>query len=179
MKMVEKFRKIEALATKFTFWLAAVAVIGMMVMMLVTFFDVALRKTTGGVINGASEYASFGLCLLVMCGMGYCEMRRGHVQVTMFLRLMPEKLAFICLTIVNILGTITAFTLSYALLMQAIKLTGSSVQGVLTHIPYYPFYYICFVGILAFAFAHLFTTIRSLLALGSEEIAKDITKDWQ
>ena len=177
--MVNKFRKLEDTASKVTFWLAAIAVVGMMTMMLITFFDVVLRKTTGGTINGASEYASFGLCLLVMCGMGYCEMRKGHVQVTMFLRLMPRKAAFACLTLVNILGTITAFALSYAILMQGIKLTGSSVQGVLTHIPYYPFYYICFVGILAFALAHTITTIRSLLAIFNQEIADDITKEWQ
>ena len=177
--MVEKFRRFENVSKNITFWFALISVIGMMTMMLATFIDVVLRKTVQSSIVGASEYASFGLCLLVMCGMGYCEMCRGHVQVTMFLRLMPEKLAFFFLTLVNILGTATAFVLAVCVLRQGIKLTGSTVQGVLTGIPYYPFYYICFVGLLLFALAHLLTTIRSFLALFNEEIAKDITKDWQ
>lgn len=177
--MVEKFRKFENVSKNITFWFALISIIGMMTMMLVTFIDVILRKTVQSSIVGASEYASFGLCLLVMCGMGYCEMCRGHVQVTMFLRLMPEKLAFACLTLVNTLGTATAFVLAVCVLRQGIKLSTSTVKGVLTGIPYYPFYYVCFVGLMLFALAHLLTTTRSCFALFNKEIANDITKDWQ
>ena len=133
---MDRFKKLAGLFHKLTAVWATVSVVGVVIMMLITFIDVMLRKVTGKGLSGAAELVSFGLCLEVMNGMAYTEMEHGHVNVTMFLRLMPRRLSLAILALVNLCGTVCAGAITYGVFSQAIKLTSSTVQGVITKIPY-------------------------------------------
>ncbi len=176
---MDRFKKLAGLFHKLTEAWAAVSVAGVLVMMFVTAIDVLLRKTTGKGLSGAAELASFGLCLEVMNGMAYTEMEHGHVNVTMFLRLMPRRVSLAILTLVDLCGAICAGTITYGVFSQAIKLTTSTVQGVITKIPYWPFYYIAGVGLVLFTISLLITTIHTAAAVFLQDEAKELTSGWQ
>ena len=160
--------------------IAIIGGIGLVAMMLITVVEVAIRKTIGIGVRGATEYAQFSLCLIIFGALAYTESERGHLQITLILRPMPQKSRFSVLAFMNLANAATAGAITYGILSQAVKYSSAArtTTAMLTNIPYYPFYYICGVCCAFFTLTLLFTMITSICAIWNKEIAEDITSHW-
>ena len=65
--------------------MAAVSAVALGVMMLISTADVILRYFFLAPINGASEIVAMLLVIAATFGFGYCELRNGHIRITVFI----------------------------------------------------------------------------------------------
>ena len=172
------FKRIISVFSKITFVLAVTSVIGILAMVFVEVADVLMRKLFAIGVRGTTEYASFALCISIFGAIAYTETENSHINVTLFVQMLPLKARYICLFFVNLLSAITVALMSYGMLAQGIKLARSTVRGMLTSIPYYPFYIFCGFCAAVFAIACLMSALKHLLALWDEELANEVRSTW-
>lgn len=172
MKQATRFIK------KFNFCVAGISAFSVVVMMLVTVVDVFSRKAFLVGLRGVNEYVSFCLCMTILGAMAYTESEDGHLKITLLLGFMPAKVKFTVLSLMNLLNTAVSGVLAYGILAQAVKLSNTPTSGILTNIPYYPFYFICGSCCVIFSLTCLFSTLRSAIAIGNKEMAEEIQSHW-
>jgi len=71
--------------------LAIIATVALLVMMGISVADVAGRYFFLKPIRGAFEMVGMPLVIAAAMGMGYCELRRGHIRISLFTDRFPEK----------------------------------------------------------------------------------------
>lgn len=147
-------------------------------MMLLMFVDSMLGLFLNSRITGSYEVVQCMLCILVFTSWAYTQTVHGHIHVVMFVRMMPQKLRFICFSLTALLSTATMGFATYALMgvIKSKKASGECTGTLL--IPYWPFYVIELVAFLVFTLALLCDTIKSIIAIGDKEVAEEIMESW-
>ena len=160
------------------YYVCFVSMILVVVMMLLMTVDALLGKLFSSRILGTYELVQCMLCILVFTSWAYTQTQHGHIHVVMFVRMMPQKLRFICFSITALLSTATMGFACYALIgaIQG-KMASGEATGTLL-IPFWPFYIVEFVAFLMFTLALLCDTVKSILAIFDEEVAEDIMESW-
>jgi TRAP-type C4-dicarboxylate transport system permease small subunit len=142
-------------------YVSAVALFGMMML---TVADVFGRYVLSNPIKGTWELVGFMLVAAGGWGMGYCQIRKGHIRVDFLLSRFPEKIRAVLTILANFLGLV-AFSLLcwrcvlYAQYYLSIK-TGNATDTL--HIPLYPFVLVLAVGAGMLALVILFDLIHSI-----------------
>ena len=147
-------------------------------MMLIMFVDSMLGVFFNHRITGTYEIVQCILSIVVFTSWAYTQTEHGHIHVVMFVRMMPQKLRFICYSLTALLSTATMSFATYALIgaIQG-KMSSGEATGTLL-IPFWPFYIVEFIAFLVFTLALLCDTIKSMIAIFDNEIADDVMKSW-
>lgn len=146
--------------------------------MLLIVADVIVRKVLNSPISGAYEIVQYLLMSFIFASFAYTQSERGHIHITMLIRIMPQKLRFVCYSITGLLSTAVAAYLGYAAILQADQaLVGNYISGVL-RFQIYPFYWVMAITMFVFTIALFFDVIRSFIAMFNDDFANDIMKDW-
>ncbi len=163
---------------KVCYYICFVSMILVVVMMLLMTVDALLGKLFSARILGTYELVQCMLCILVFTSWAYTQTQHGHIHVVMFVRMMPQKLRFICFSLTALLSTVTMGFATYALIgaIQG-KLASGEATGTLL-IPYWPFYVVEFIAFLVFTLALLCDTIKAILAIVDKEVAEEIMESW-
>jgi TRAP-type C4-dicarboxylate transport system permease small subunit len=143
-------------------YIAAVALTGMM---MVTVADVFGRYFLNRPIRGAYELVGFLLVCAGSWGMGYCQVKKGHIRVDFLLQRFPRKAQAILTVMANLIGFI-AFSLLCWRVILLVQYYLSLRKGNATDtlgIPIFPFVIMLAIGIGMMALVILFDLVRSVV----------------
>lgn len=158
----------------FGFWLSTA---GICFVTLLISFDIIFR-IFGYPILGSYEIVEIAMSIVVFWAFAYTQHKKGNVNVTMFLKLLPPKVRMACYSFTSFLSVIMIGIVTYAaFLYGAIVLEKGSASGILD-IPFYPFYYIEGVAMALLTIVLLFDAINTVKALFDKELAGEIEKYW-
>jgi len=142
-------------------YVAAVALVGMM---MITVADVIGRYVFNNPISGTWELVGFMLVCAGSWGMGYCQIRKGHIRVDFLLHRFPEKMRGILTILAHFLGLVAFSLLCWRAVLYAqyyLSITRGDATDTL-HIPIFPFVLMLAVGAGMLALVLLFDLGHSL-----------------
>ncbi|MCL1828047.1 MAG: TRAP transporter small permease [Oscillospiraceae bacterium] len=151
---------------------------GFFAIMLLIVADVTLRKLLNSPIPGAYEIVQYALMASVFASFAYCQSERGHVHITMIIRLMPQKLRFAAYSFTGLLSAVIAGYLGYAAIRQANQAFEANYTTGLLKFAVFPFFWIMAITMFLFTVAIFFDVIRSVIAIFNRDFADEIQKDW-
>ena len=158
-----------------------ISYISMAVIVFIMFFNVicVIGRYTGYNITGGVEITQVTLSALIFSSWAYVQTQHGHIHVTMFLSMMPQKLRMALYTLTSLLTTVTLVFATVAVFEKMMKLitVEHTATGNLL-IPYWPFYLIEGISFFMFAVVLLRDAIKSAIAIFNEEYAKEVQSFW-
>ena len=141
-------------------YIAAFALTGMM---LLTVADVVGRYFFNRPIRGAYELVGFLLVWAGSWGMGYCQIKRGHIRVDFLAQRLSRKSRAILTVLANLLGFIAFTLLSWRVILLVnyyISLPKGNATDTLG-IPIFPFVIMLAMGVGMLALVLLFDLVHS------------------
>lgn len=150
--------RVEQIVRKIIEVVGIAAVVILMVMVMLTVADVALRFFFNKPISGSAEYTSYLMVGTGFLGLAWCALTDGHVGVD----LIATKLSKRGLALTDTLNYILALAISLLIGIQTIAeadfVQKFNVRSTITGIPTYPFYLV-----VAFGYLMLFIAVAILL----------------
>ena len=142
-------------------YVAAIALVGMM---MITVADVFGRYVLNNPINGTWELVGFMLVCAGSWGLGYCQVKKGHIRVDFLLHLFPEKVQAILTSLAYFLGFAAFSLLCWRCILYTqyfLSITRGNATDTL-HIPIFPFVLILATGTGMLALVLLFDLAHSV-----------------
>jgi TRAP-type C4-dicarboxylate transport system permease small subunit len=133
-------------------------------MMLVTTANVALRYVANLPIKGADEIIGLLLVCLTATGIGYCQLEKNHVRVSMLFDRLPKRGQAIMDSLAYFIGFAGVALIGWYLFSRGVKyifLTRGNITEVLG-VYYFPFMFILFFGFLLLALILLINLVQSI-----------------
>jgi TRAP-type transport system small permease protein len=127
--------------------LAAVSAFALGVMMMISVIDVGGRYFFLRPLNGAFELVSMTLVIASTLGVGYCELRKGQIRITVITDMMKGRLKEIFNILTYIVSIAAVGLVSWQAWVRVSENYGV-VRAVSDNlaIPYWPFMFLMFVG---------------------------------
>jgi TRAP-type C4-dicarboxylate transport system permease small subunit len=145
------------------------AAVALIAMMLLTVADVIGRYLFSKPIKGTYELVGFLLVGAGALGLGYTQVKKGHIRVDFLLQRFPEKVQGIVTVIANFLGFAAFSLLCWRCALYAqyyISATGNATDTL--HIPLFPFVVVLAVGTGMLALVLLFDLVHSIIQVKSK-----------
>ena len=175
MKAIETIKKYVSVLSRYVGY---VSYIGYALIILLTVVDVVLRKTINKPIVGGYEIIQYLLLVSVFASFAYCQTLRGHIQVTMILRLLPKRAVFVIYTITSIFTTAAMAFVAYAAAQQAIYVMERGFVSDTLKFATYPFIWIECICMVIFALTCLVDALQSACAIGNRELQEQLLEEW-
>ena len=176
MKTIDKAKRCVDAVTRYTGY---VSYVGYALIILLTVADVILRKTVNKPIVGGYEIIQYLLLVSVFASFAYCQTLRGHIQVTMILRLLPKRAVFIIYTITSVLTTVAMAAVAYAAAQQAVYVMERGFVSDTLKFATYPFIWIECVCMAIFALACLMDALQSACAIFRPQLQERLLLVWE
>ncbi len=133
---------------------AGVAGVALVILMVFTVIDVALRQTAGGGVRGIVELVQTALAAVVFLGLMAAQVHGDHVRTPLLVSRLPPRPA----EILRRVGLFIAFTIvmwmTYAASFEAWESVAKHEYTVgILHVPFWPARVIAAIGLAAFALA--------------------------
>lgn len=148
--------------------MAYAAGVALTAMMLLTVADVIGRYVFSKPIRGTYELVGFLLVGAGSLGLGYCQVKKGHIRVDFLLQYFPKSIHNVVAIIAHFLGFIAFSLLCWRCALFAkyyLSATGNATDTL--GIPLFPFVVVLAVGtgmlalVLLFDLIHLLTKVKS------------------
>ena len=133
-------------------------------MMLMTTVNVAMRYLANAPILGAYEIISLLLVCLTAAALGYCQLEKGNIRVSIILDRLPWRGQAILDSLASLVGLGGIGLVCWYAFLRAKKyifLTRGEVTNILG-IPYYPFMFILFIGFALLALVLIINLVQSV-----------------
>jgi TRAP-type C4-dicarboxylate transport system permease small subunit len=127
--------------------LASVSAVTLFIMMLISVIDVTGRYFFLRPLNGAFELVSMTLVISATLGVGYCELLKGQIRITVITDMMKGKTKELFNILAYIISIAAVGLVSWQALLRVEEYFGAP-RGVSDNlaIPYWPFMAFMFVG---------------------------------
>lgn len=139
----------ERIVYRFSRMLNVLSGIALVLMMGLVFTNVALRAVWNPIL-GTYEFTGFLAALTIALALAHCAAKKGHVAITLFADMMPERIQAILDTIVAIFGIVLYSILAWQCSVYAMVMYHSGEVSITTLTPFYPL-----VLVVAFGFVML------------------------
>ena len=164
--------------SKLCYYICYIGMVLIAAMMLIMFVDSMLGLFFNYRILGVFELVQCMLLIVVFASWAYTQTVHGHIHVTMFVGMMPQKLRFICFSITSLLSVVTmVFGTWGAARGIEEKLASHEITATLM-IPIWPLFVLETIVFGLFTLTLLSDTIKSFLAIFSKEYAEEIQSSW-
>ena len=163
---------------KLCYWMSFISMACVVLMMFLMFIDVCLSLIFNIRILGAYEVTSLALLTFVFSSWAYTQSVHGHIHVTMFINMMPQKLRFLCFGITSLISVVTMACASYAGYLAIFERMAGGDASANLLIPYWPFYVLMTVAFVFFTIILLIDMCKAFLAMFDKEVADDIQAHW-
>ena len=143
------------------------------VMMLNTVADVVGRYFFNSPIKGTYELIGMMLVIAGSFGLGYCQLNKGHIRITVISDLLPLKGQSIILLITYIIGAITTGLVCWrmSLRMWDYMFRGHEGMTAELNMPFWPFMLMMAIGfgwVCVIFLIDIYITIKELFKHGSD-----------
>jgi TRAP-type C4-dicarboxylate transport system permease small subunit len=140
----------------------------LVIMMLLTAFDVIFRYIFNRPIAGSIELTEFMMATMVSFGIAYCAVLDGHVSVDIVVYLLPQKARTIIGTITTLLSLGLFLLITWQNLLYIKETLDSGLESPVLLLPVYPF-----IGAVAIGFGALcLVLLMNFFQLLSEAVKK-------
>ena len=163
---------------KLCYYMSFLSMACVVLMMFLMFIDVCLSLIFNIRILGAYEITTLALLVFVFSSWAYTQSVHGHIHVTMFINMMPQKLRFLCFGITSLISVATMGCACYAGYLAIFERMAGGDASANLLIPYWPFYIVMTVAFVLFTIILLVDTIKAFLAMFDKETAEDIQAHW-
>lgn len=163
---------------KLCYWLCYVSMILIAAMMVIMFVDSMLGLFLNYRITGIYELVQCMLLVVVFASWAYTQTVHGHIHVTMFVGMMPQKLRFTCFSITSLISVVTMFFGCWGVGKGILEKYASREITATLMIPHWPFYALETVVFALFALVLLGDTVKSFGAIFDKEYADEIQSSW-
>jgi len=151
--------KIVTLVTRWLNWMAAAAIIAVMVIVCI---NVVGRGVFGNPLKGTVDIVSLLGALVIAGAIAYTQVLKGHIRITLFVERLPDRIQYIIKSLVDLIG----FSLFALVSWQTILFVRDTAEiGELSEvlkIPLTPFAVVVSVGCLALTLVLLVDLIKAL-----------------
>jgi TRAP-type C4-dicarboxylate transport system permease small subunit len=155
-----------------------VSCVGIFFIMIFIVLDVFLRFTFNSPIMGSYELVERGMFCAIFASFAYAQTEKAHIRIDLLLGKFPEKLHMFFDFFLGILSTGTAAIIAYAAVLQAQTAFSSSYTTSVLKISLYPFYWLEFACMSAFAITLLNDSVKNLIAIFNKQVAADVKASW-
>ena len=131
-------------------WLARLASLTLVVIMLLTFVDVIGRTFFGRALVGTVESVELLMGVLVFSGLAYTECKRKHIVVETFQSLLPSLAQRFTHVINLVLAVAIVGLLSWQLISKTVEIVQEQEHTQILEIPYWPAAIVMSVGMVLF-----------------------------
>jgi TRAP-type C4-dicarboxylate transport system permease small subunit len=140
--------------------------------------DVLLRHLFNRPITGAYEITTMIMTILIFSSWSYTQTIHGHVHVTMFLGMMPQKLRFLLFGVTSLFSTIIIGLATYASYIHTFELIEDNTSTGTLLIPHWPFMGLECIALFLFTLVLLLDTVKAFMAMFSKEYATEVQSYW-
>lgn len=172
MKFLKAFDKIAKLLS---YIICAIAVAGLIVIILVTVTDVVLRCLFNFTLVGSYEISQYLLLISVFASFAYCQATRSHITVTMFTSKMPRTLALSIDAVTGILSSAIWVLVGIAIAQQAQYYLTTGFVSDLLRMPVHIFLWISSISMFVFALVTFCNALCSAAAVFSPAARQEFT----
>ena len=166
------------LSQKVSFVVGLCGVFCIAAMMLITTFDLIMRKIAGRGVTGVFEVSTFMFFVTLYSGLAYCQTRHNHIHVTIVVMKLPGKSKFLVWGLTSLVTTATAVMVAVASFIQAGVVKEQFLRTVILWIPYHPFYIFGGVCMCLLSLCLLLDCAKSFAAAFSKEYAEEVSASW-
>lgn len=124
----------------FTERLDLIAALAIFAMMSITFADVVLRLFRRP-IPGSYEIVALLGAVAISFAMAHTSIQKGHVAVSLFVQLLPEKLQDIIECIITVFGIVLFALITWQSIIYAMECRNSGEVSMTLEMPFYPVIY--------------------------------------
>ncbi len=178
--MKSTFDKITKVVNKICGGFSVLCVVACVLLTVILFADVVLRKVTNGMVTvkGAYEIAQMLLSMFIFASWGYVQSVHGHIHVVMFIQKMHRIPRLICFAVTSLLSTVTVGFGAYAVFNKVFDMykTGEATANLL--IPHWPFYAFECIAFVLLTLALLLDTCKAFAAMGNDELKAEVEATW-
>jgi TRAP-type transport system small permease protein len=148
--------------------LYAIGGVALMVMMVLTAADVALRNTLNIPVIGTFDLTEYMMAIAVAFGLSYCALKKGHISADALISKLSRRPRMVFDTFATLVSMCVTGAISWQLFINMQKTHILGLQSNILHIPVSPF-----LGMVAIGFT-LFTLVllKDLFEILSQEVAK-------
>ncbi len=171
MKTISKIRKVVEVITRIFGYLAAIALLANVVIIMANI----ILRAGGSSVVGAEEYVSLFQVAVIFLALGYTQHNHGLVHVAFFMKKLPAKLPMILWTIHAWVGTVIVYILCSQTLKR-IPAVKQVTQSLL--LPLKPWYIVLLVGCIVYFIAQLFDAVMSTVGLFNKEVGDEVKANW-
>ena len=148
---------------------SVISFVGLFVGVIFVVVDVVLRYFFDSPIHGDYDITQLWLSVIVFAALAYVQTERGHIGVTMVLKVLPEKLG------VALYGGCC----SYSFYLLAKRAIARKMVSLMAGIPLWPFEVFEIVCTALLALVMLFDAIEIFAAVGSKDKRRKIIDGWE
>lgn len=148
------------------------------VMMVLMFVDSMLGLFLNVRIMGAYEMIQMMLSVVVFASWAYTQTVHGHINVVMFVRMMPHKLRFVCFGLTSILSMVTMCFAARAVWAAMLDKIAANEATATLLIPFWPFYIFEFAAFVLLAVCLLVDAIKACAAIFDHDFAEEVMSSW-
>lgn len=163
---------------KICYYLCFASMFMIAVMMVLMFVDAMLGLTLDSRITGSYELVQMMLCILVFSSWAYTQTVHGHINVVMFVRMMPHKLRFVCYGFTSLLSMAIMGFAAYAVYGAMLENIASREASGTLLIPYWPLYIFEFLAFALLTVVLLCDAIKAVAAIFDHDFAEEVMADW-
>ena len=171
-------KKAENVVKKITGVVSIISFIGFFFIMALTVCDVLIRKLTGQSILGVYEIVERVMICAVFASFAYTQTSHAHVNITMVVAALPQKLRFLIMTLNNLISAAVSVLVAYAAWRQCNVARASHYTTGVLLIPTWPFYWVEIVAMAVLCLAFLFHAVKNAAAIINKELAVEIQSTW-
>lgn len=162
--------KVAAFIESLSDWSARISAVMLGCITLLILLEIILWNTMQKTTLIADEYSAYGLAIIIFAGSGYCLRKKGHIRITLVLGLLPERLAKKISFVATALSTcFMGYVTWYMAKMTLTTLKYGSTSGTLTETPLWVPQSVMTLGAIIFVLQLAAITMRSYLAINSED----------
>ena len=140
-------------------WLAAIAVVAVMVIVCV---NVLARSIFGMPLKGTVDIVSLLGVLVIGGAISYTQVLKGHVRITLFIDMLPVRARTILACLVDLAGTVLFGILSWQTILFALGTYENGELSEVLKIPITPFAFIVSLGCISLTMGLLVDLINVL-----------------
>ena len=164
--------------SKICYYICYIGMILIAAMMVIMFVDSMLGLFANYRIVGIYELVQCLLLVVVFTSWAYTQTVHGHIHVTMFINMMPQKIRFLFFSLTSLVSVATmAFATVGVYRGIGEKMASHEITATLM-IPIWPLFVVETVVFAMFTLVLLGDAFKSIVAMFDKEMADDIQSSW-
>ncbi len=136
----------ETMIRRISTWMAAGACISLLVLMLITFFDVMGRYFFNSPLTYSVELIELGMGLTIFFGLAITTLNRGHITVDLISASLPLRYQIILMTLSSVAGVVFIGLMAWRLWDRAVKFMSDGLATQILFLPVHPVVFIMSVS---------------------------------